>query len=93
MSVRWSKEALADLEEIHEYIRQDSPDEAGKFIDALIGAAERLETFPRSGRLVPEYSDPILREVLHSTYRIIYRLLGDAVEIVTVIHGAKVLPF
>ena len=92
MTLRWSKIALEDLQNIHEFITQDDPSQADKFIDALIGSAQQLELFPLSGRSVPEYDHPAIREIIYSSYRIIYRIDDDRVEIVTVLHGARILP-
>lgn len=44
-----------------------------------------------SGRIVPEVGDAALREIVHGNYRIVYRLTREAVEIVTVHHGARLL--
>ncbi len=92
MKVRWSRDALEDLEDIHDYVSQDAPGRADELVEALIEAAERLETFPKSGRSVPEYDDSSIREVVKDSYRIVYRIQDDVVDVVTVIHGAKMLP-
>jgi plasmid stabilization system protein ParE len=58
----------------------------------IVGAVERLKTFPESGRVVPELSDPLYRELIMGSYRIVYRLRpGESVEILTVFHGARLL--
>jgi plasmid stabilization system protein ParE len=54
-----------------------------------VAAVERLAVFPESGRIVPEFRDPALREVLWRNYRIVYRCRSRCVEIVTVFHGAR----
>ena len=59
----WSLQALRDLEAIREYIAVDSPRYAGLVVERIIAAVERLRAFPESGRLVPERSDPQIREV------------------------------
>lgn len=92
MTLRWSAVALEDLENIYEFIALDSPSQADKFVDALIGAAQHLELFPRAGRPVPEIDNPAIREVIFSSYRIIYRVEDDSVEVVTVLHGSRILP-
>jgi plasmid stabilization system protein ParE len=38
--------------------------------------------------VVPELGDPILREILWRNYRVVYRVRGEGVEIVSVFHGA-----
>jgi plasmid stabilization system protein ParE len=53
---------------------------------------ERAGEFPESGRVVPELSDSTIREILWRNYRIVYRIKGPLVEIVTVFHGAMPLP-
>jgi len=57
-------------------------------VQRLVAAVERLAMFPNSGRVVPEFGDPVIREVLWRNYRLVYRVLGQNVEIVTVFHGA-----
>jgi plasmid stabilization system protein ParE len=50
---------------------------------------DRLSQFPRSGRIVPELGRDDIREVIVQSYRVIYRLRGDEVEILTVHHSAR----
>jgi hypothetical protein len=39
----------------------------------LIKQSEAMATFPHSSRIVPEKKDPLIRETLFASYRIIYR--------------------
>jgi toxin ParE1/3/4 len=87
--VVWAPQAIADVEAIRTYIARDSPHSADLLVAALVAAVSRLETSPRSGRIVPEIGDDALREVIHGNYRIVYRLRDERVEIVTVFHGAR----
>jgi len=57
----------------------------------VLAAAGRLANFPNSGRVVPEIKDPGVREILLGSYRIVYRVKGDLVELLTVYHGARLL--
>jgi len=59
-------------------------------MDVLV-TVERLADFPNSGRVVPELKDPAIREILFGSYRIVYRVKGDLVEVLTVYHGARLL--
>ena len=52
---------------------------------------ERLTDFPRSGRVVPEFERSDIRELIVQSYRIVYRVRGEDVEILTVHHGARLL--
>ena len=86
--VTWSPQAIQDLESIKSYVAHDSPHYAGLLAQKLVAAVDRLAEFPNSGRVVPEFGDPMLREVLWRNYRLVYRLVRSDVEIVTVFHGA-----
>ncbi|HEY6323702.1 MAG TPA: type II toxin-antitoxin system RelE/ParE family toxin [Thermoanaerobaculia bacterium] len=88
MKVAWSEPAVADLVAIHDYIARDSPRYAQRFVERLIAAAEPLESFPDLGRIVPE-GDGRHRELLVRSYRIIYRVEGQEILIVTVVHGSR----
>lgn len=52
---------------------------------------DALETYPRLGRVMPEYGVPALRELIEGDHRIIYEVFPDRVEIVTIRHGAESL--
>ena len=85
----WSPQSIEDVESIRDYISRDSA-RFGLLVAAeIIQAVERLSRFPESGRIVPEFGDPALREVLWRNYRIVYRLQQSTVEVVTVFHGAR----
>lgn len=86
--------AEADLEDIVRYIAGHNPDAAVRMGYALIARAEGLAAFPEIGRVVPEFRRADLREVIHRTFRVIYRLKRDAevVEIVRFWHGARGFP-
>jgi plasmid stabilization system protein ParE len=89
--VVWSDEAARDLELIAEYIARDSPAYASSVVRTLVDAGRTLEQFPFAGRAVPEAAEPTLREVFVYSYRVIYRATSDAVTILAVIHGRRLL--
>jgi toxin ParE1/3/4 len=89
--VRWTPQAADDLDAIAEFISQDSPHYSNLFVLDVLCAVDRLIQFPKSGRIVPEIDDPLVREVILGSYRIIYRLRQDIVEILTVFHGSRLL--
>jgi plasmid stabilization system protein ParE len=64
---------------------------ASVFAHRAFRATGRLAGHPRSGRVVPELGQDLVREVLLGSYRIIYRLLDDEVQIITIHHGARLL--
>ncbi|MEM1096600.1 MAG: type II toxin-antitoxin system RelE/ParE family toxin [Bacteroidota bacterium] len=66
-----------------------APDFAPLFVSGAFSAAARLSSFPRAGRTVPEISDPSIREILYRQYRIIYVIVDDTAEVLTVYHSAR----
>lgn len=91
--VFWTAQARADLAAIRAFINQDSPHYASVVVSRLISATDRLVPFPESGRPVPEFADPLIREVVDPPYRIVYRLVGlDEVHVLTVHHSAQAFP-
>lgn len=87
--VIWAPQAVEDVEAIRASVTRDSPHYADLVVERIVAAVTRLESHPLSGRVVPEVGDESLREVVQSNYRIVYRLRSDAVERVTVFHGAR----
>jgi toxin ParE1/3/4 len=91
MKIRWTQEALLRLSEIENFISQDSPDRARKFVDQIIEHAESLTDNPLSGRTVPEISNPDIRELIFRKNRIVYRITGNCLDILTVFEGHRLL--
>ncbi len=90
--VRWTLQAVEDLEAIQDFIARDSKHYAGVVIEHLLAAVEQLARFPDSGRVVPELDKSEIREVVRRPYRIVYRHHTDAVVILTVFHAARRIP-
>lgn len=88
--VIWALQAIEDVEAIRAYVARDSTHYADLVVERIVAAVTRLESQPLSGRVVPEVGDQALREVIHGSYRIVYRLKPNVAEIVTVFHGARV---
>ena len=87
----WAPQAIEDIEAIRTFVARDSAHYADLLVERIVEAVDRLETFPRSGRLVPETRDESLREVVYENYRIVYRVKSDTIEVLTVFHGARLL--
>jgi plasmid stabilization system protein ParE len=71
------------------YIRRENPPAAIRFRQRAEQALRRLEQFPESGRVVPEFPDLPYREVIVSPYRFFYRIKEVTVWVVAVWHGAQ----
>jgi toxin ParE1/3/4 len=71
------------------YIVRDNPAAARRFRQRAETALRRLERFPSSGRVLPEFPDLPYREVIVAPYRFFYRIAGRTVWVVAVWHGAQ----
>ena len=89
--MRWTPQAADDLEAITDFIAADSPHYASLFAMDGLAAVERLAALPCLGRIVPELNDARIREIPLGSYRIVYRVNDDLIEILTVHHGARLL--
>ncbi len=87
----WSPVAASHLEQICDYIAQNSEIYARIFAKEVLSVIESLPSFPKAGRIVPEYNDDNLRERIYGNYRIVYRIQEDVIEIAAICHGAQLL--
>ena len=92
MKVYWTDNSIRHLLGIYEYIAGNSPVYAKRVVDIITRRSEQIAEFPLSGRKVPEYKTENIREIIEKPYRIIYRIKSDQIDILAVIHGAKLLP-
>jgi plasmid stabilization system protein ParE len=88
-SIFWTVGALDDLRNIIDYIAQDSPTYAAATGTRIVDAGDRLAHYPKLGRVVPEYGDEAIRELLVGNYRIVYRLRRARVTVVAIVHGSR----
>lgn len=91
MNIILSKLALTDLKEIKDYISKNSVYYADVFTKNLTNSIRKLKDFPNIGRIVPEYQNKEIREIIYHSYQIIYKLYDDKINIITVIHGSRIL--
>ena len=91
VKIKWTNHALEELDDIANYISIDSPKYAQILVKQIYEMVGHLKQFPKLGRKVPEYGDPELREILFKTYRIIYLVKKEHLEIISIIHGSRKL--
>jgi len=84
--VKWSPSASRDLDGIHEYISRDSLKYAQLTVRRIIEMVDELPIFPRAGRIVPEIQNRNIRERIYKSYRIVYRINIDAIEVLNIFH-------
>jgi toxin ParE1/3/4 len=88
-----SPRAVADLEEIAEYIARDNPGRAASFVAELEAKCQAVAASPE---LYPARADlaPGLRTAVHGRYLVLYCDLPgeDTVRVERVLHSARNLP-
>jgi toxin ParE1/3/4 len=87
--VVWAQSARDALDAVIGYIAQDSPQAALQVLEQTLRAGASLANFAERGRVVPELSDPTIREVFVFKYRLQYTLDDGRVLVVAFLHGAR----
>ncbi len=87
--VIWTAHAIRQLRHIHDHIANDSPIYAKRVSDALVRKTLLLEDLPRLGRVVPEFEVESIREIPMYSYRIIYELKTNHIDVLAVIHKRR----
>ena len=90
--LRWTEQAIEDLEATRDYVARDSEHYAMLLVERLLASVDHIVPFPEIGRIVPEYGRPDLRELIVGAYRVVYRLKNGYAEVLTVCHGARLFP-
>ena len=91
MRVEWHPCARADLVELVAYIADDNPDAAYRVHDALRQQTGLLAQYPEMGRLgrVAGTRELVIAD---TPYIAAYRIAGDMITILRVLHGARMWP-
>lgn len=77
------------LDDAVTYIAQDSRPAAERLLIHTLDAASSLDTFSERGRVVPEFDQPNVRELLVQRYRLLYEVTPTEIQILAFIHGAR----
>jgi toxin ParE1/3/4 len=88
-TLRWSAQAERDVEAVADRIARQNPRAAIEWIERVIRHVEGASAIPLAGRVVPELNRPELRETFLGRYRVVYRINGAKVTLVTVFAGAR----
>lgn len=87
--INWTESALNDLEAAADYINRDSPFYAAAFVKEVRDASRSLQYFSERGRIVPEMNKTDIREIFVRSYRMIYSINDDTVNIIGLIHISR----
>ncbi|GAB3945345.1 type II toxin-antitoxin system RelE/ParE family toxin [Spirosoma harenae] len=90
VSITFTNRAVGDLDAIGEYHAHYSPTYANYLQDSIIAKVDLLRYQPEMGRKVPEFDLPNLRELIHQSYRIVYKLVGPTqIDVITIQHSSR----
>ena len=92
MKIVWSPLAIERAAAEAAFIGADKPEAARKWLNGLFAAVDGLATFPLSGKTLPEIPLAEYRQLTYKSHRVVYKLLGDVVAIVTVRRCKQLLP-
>ena len=92
MRIVWSPTARRRAQSAVDHIALDRPHASREWLEGLVRRVELLRDLPEQGRVVPEWHESSVREVLHEPYRVIYELYADRIEILTLSHFRQELP-
>jgi plasmid stabilization system protein ParE len=90
--VSFAESALRDLAGIQAwYADEGIPAVGERLVAAIFERVQMLADHPDIGRVVPEFEQPVLRELIHPPFRIVYRRDASRVRIVRVWRSERVL--
>jgi plasmid stabilization system protein ParE len=93
MRVFWTPGARLRLREIEAHISKErSPQVARDVAVRIIRHTLTLEEPPLVGKRLRQYADADVRELYEAPYRIVFRVVDDRIEILTVLHFRQLLP-
>lgn len=92
VEIGFAESALRDLEELRAwYVEQGVPDVGARLVAEVFKRVQALADHPDMGRVVPEFDQPFLRELIHPPFRIVYRRDPRKVRIVRVWRSQRLL--
>jgi plasmid stabilization system protein ParE len=92
VKARITQSALRDCEEILSWFEAQGNRAAGSALVAqLLERIEQLECFPQSGRIVPEFQQSELRELIEPPFRLVYRLTSNSLTVIRIWRGERQL--
>jgi toxin ParE1/3/4 len=91
-TVEFAESAANDLLQVLAwYTSQDVPDVGKRLVAEVVERVDQLAMFPDSGKVVPEFDTPWLRELVLPPFRIVYRREATAVIVVRVWRSERLM--
>lgn len=92
MEVIFTDRFLTRVEECTDYIALDHIPTAIKWAEGVFEHCQQLSAQPESGRMVPEFRRPEIRELIHGNYRLVYEIKSHQIDMLTIWHTRQMLP-
>ena len=87
-----AESAVRDLEAVRDWhLSQSAPHVGQRLVRDMLGSLDQIADFPESGRVVPEFEQPWLREVIRPPFRIVYRLDGERIRVIRVWRSERLM--
>lgn len=90
--ITWSSKAQLELAAVWNYIERNSKASALQLLRDVAAATRRVREHPLSGRMVPEWKRPSVREVIVGSYRVMYSIKAEEIIVFGVRHSRRRLP-
>ncbi len=91
-SLTFAESAVQDLQEIRAWYESELVPEVGqRLVAEILERVEALQKNPDMGRMVPEFGQKYLRELIHPPFRIVYKREDKKVRIVRVWRSERLL--
>lgn len=92
MKITVSQSALSDLESIKVHYEDEGVPHIGKdFVASIIAHVQSLADNPDIGRIVPEFDEPKIRELIHAPFRIVYLREHVSIHVIRVWRSERLL--
>lgn len=93
MKIEFSERAVRQITDVVRVIADDKPVAARKWAESVRKSVMKLADYPYIGRMVPEFVDESIRELLHGEYRIVYKIdeKSSRIVIIAVYHARRIM--
>lgn len=92
MQLYLTQSAIDDLQQLKRYYaEQGVPDVGIALVQRILDTMELTLQHPELGRIVPEFNQPELREILHPPFRLVYLRQSQQIHVVRVWRSERLL--
>ena len=84
MKIIWAPRVVEKISELADFITEDSPPRAKKWLESIFESVEQLSDFPEIGRILPNQNDHNLRQLIIENHHVIYRINKKQIRILVI---------